>query len=251
MHWEDEGAILFVSRFSEHSALVEIFTRAHGLSRGLAKGAFAKQKRGIFQPGNIVHCRWGARLDDQLGTWQVELVHPVASQLLSRAERLHAFHAASQLIKNAMLERDPHPVLHAALERLLLTLLQGEPWLQAYVNFEMTLLNESGFGLDLTQCAATGKKDDLIYVSPKSGRAVSKEAGLPYHNRLFPLPPFLADQSGTENMPQPAEILDALQLTGYFLESRLFDSIGRMLPAARDQMIEKIKTHYSLNPTFA
>ena len=233
MEWQDDGIILSVRKHGESSAIVSILTRAHGRHAGLIRGGAGKRMSGILQPGNRVQATWRARLADHLGAYTLEPAGAFAAAALGDAARLSALTSACALIEAALPEREPHPAILEGLEVLLGCIDDDTVWPVVYVKWELGLLQELGFGLDLTACAATGDTDDLTYVSPKSGRAVSTAAAAPYKERLLPLPAFLAD-GGAE-----ADIAAGLKLTGYFLENHVFHSRDTDLPAARKRLAER------------
>lgn len=237
MHWTDAGIILSSRKFGETSAVVRVLAREHGVYGGVVRGAHSKTNRGINQPGNVVSAAWNARLSDQLGTLKTELLEAHAAHFMADAGRLAALTSACSLVELAMPERHPYPKLFAALHTFLHHLTH-EDWAQDYIKFELALLAESGFGLDFSECAATGVKEDLIYVSPKSGRAVSREAGEPYKDKMLPLPGFLLDPGLRRD---DKETLAGIALTGYFLEHSLLSPHGKKLPAARARLIEEWK----------
>lgn len=234
MEWTDRGVVLSVRKHGEGSAVVSLLTAGHGRHAGLARGGLSKRQRGLFMTGNEVTARWFARLDEHLGTYECELVEPRAARLLDHPGRLAALAAACALIEASLPERHPYEALHAALVRLLDALDAEAPWGEAYVRFEIALLAELGFGLDLGTCAATGVTEDLIYVSPRTGRAVSAEAGAAYGDRLLVLPGFL--RPGTNAPPSAADVRTGLTLTGYFLGRHAFAGSGGRLPAARERL---------------
>ncbi len=244
MQWQDEGIILSVRKFSERDATISLLSREHGCYRSVVKGAFTKPKRGICQSGNLVSAHWNARLPEHMGTLQCELIRPVAALLLNDPLRLACMGSLTTLLDTALAERDPHPALYRETAAFLSGLSDIYPhrpeqnpqfdWLANYVRLELFLLQEMGFGLDLSVCAATGRREDLCYVSPKTGRAVTREAGAPYQEKLLPLPSFLLDGSA----PDPVEILDGLRLCGYFFEHRLLASRERKMPAARVRYVD-------------
>lgn len=216
----DTAIILAVRKHGETSALVDMLTESHGLYKGAVRGAFSKANRGIYQPGNVVSARWSARLPEQMGSISAELHTPYAALVMANGQALSLLSSACALLAMALPERHPYPKLYEALRHLLAHLTHGpDECLSEYIDFELLLLAETGFGLDLTTCAATGTREDLIYVSPKSGRAVSREAGAPYHDKMLKLPP-------------------SLDLTHYFLEHWLFESLHRRIPAARTRLAQ-------------
>lgn len=236
MEWSDDAIVLSAVRHGENAAITQLLTRAHGRHAGLVRGGAGRRMRGVLQPGNQVHAAWRARLAEHLGTLTCELVHPFAAPLLDEPARLAGLQAACALSQAALPEREPHPRVFAHLLALLGLLRDAPDWPAAYVRWELALLSELGFGLDLTECAATGRNDQLAYVSPKSGRAVSISAGEPYRARLLPLPAFLLD-GGSGNA---AEVAAGLVLTGHFLEQHAFTPHGRTLPAARGRLVRRL-----------
>lgn len=241
MQWNDRAIMLSVRRFAEHGAVATMFSREHGLYAGVAKAALSKSQRGIYQPGNLVVARWSARLAEHIGTWQCELEIPLAAWAMQERRALLGLNAVCALIPVAMHERDPHPRLFDVTETLLSHMAEGGNWEAEYIRFELCLLIEAGFGLDFSVCAATGQRDDLIYVSPKSGCAVSAAAGEPYKERLLPLPAFLRNGS----VPDKQSIAAGLQLSGYFLEHALLAAHGGRIPAARQQLVDMIKPAFA------
>ena len=235
MEWSDEGFVLGARKHGEASAIVQLLTRGHGRHAGLVRGAAGPRARGVYQPGNRVSARWRARLAEHLGTFTCELERSHAAAFLDDALRLSALTSACAIAEATLPERHPYPALYDAFAALI-GALEAEPgWAAVYVRWELGLLGELGFGLDLGSCAATGATEDLVYVSPKSGRAVSRAAGEPYRTRLLPLPGFLigADDAG------PAAVAAGLRLTGAFLDRHLFAPHERRLPAARERFVER------------
>src|SRR3546814_314852 len=196
MDWRDEGIVLSMRRHGEAAAIVTLLTREHGRHAGLVRGGASRRRRGELQVGNLVTATWRARLEEHLGSLSVELAESWTARLLDRPGRLAALSAATALVDAGLPEREPHPVLFESLKELLLAL-DRDGWAAAYVRWEVALLAELGFGLDLSCCAATGRNDELAYVSPKTGRAVSLSAGEPYRDKLLPLPAFLTDRKST------------------------------------------------------
>ena len=245
MHWSDDGIVLSVRRHGETSAVVTLLTRRHGRHAGLVRGGAGRRLRGILQPGNEVSAEWRARLAEHLGTFAVEPGRARVAELLDDPARLAALAAACAVTEASLPEREPHPALFDALRVLLDSLADGETWPAVYVRWEMGLLQELGFGLDLSRCAATGDVDDLAYVSPKSGRAVSRAAAEPYKHRLLPLPAFLLGaQTG---LPDGTDVKNGLALTGYFLDRHIFAGRNTTAPPARHRLVEK----FSVAPTIS
>jgi len=245
MEWSDRGIVLSARRHGESSAVVSALTAAHGRHAGLVRGA--KRAGGTFEPGNLVQLRWRARLEDHLGNFQAELIHSFAASLLDDPLKLAALTSACALIDSALAERERHDKVFESLSGLLNTLEQGTSadWQGVYVRFEFNLLTDLGFGLDLSQCAATGRNDTLVFVSPKTGRAVSATAGEPYRDRLLPLPGFLLDTKATASSK---EIADGLLLTGSFLERHVFAPHGKKFPLARTRLIDRIVSSDNVAP---
>lgn len=244
MEWADAGIVLSARRHGESGLVVSLLTGAHGRHAGLVRGGLSKAARGLYEPGNVVSATWKARLEDQLGLYVCELAEANAAALLADAGRLAALTAACAMVEAAVPEREAHPRLFDATIALLGALRDAPgPWYAAaYVEWEVVLLADLGFGLDLGACAATGATTDLVWVSPRSGRAVSAMAGEPYRDRLLPLPRFLLhEDEPEEGAPTADDILRGLRLTGWFLDRHL-PATGRHaagLPAARGRFVSR------------
>jgi DNA repair protein RecO (recombination protein O) len=236
MLWQDEGIILAVRRHGESAAVVSVFTGNHGRHAGLVRGGASRRARPVHQIGNRVQATWRARLADQLGSLTLELARPVAALLLDRPDRLAGVCAACALLEAGLPERDPHPNLYRSLGELIDALVQEGAWWDRYVYFELDLLADLGFGLDLGRCAVTGSAEDRAFVSPRTGRAVSRAAAGAYVDRLLPLPPFLRGQGS----PDTAQIRAGLQLTGAFLRRHLFDLSDTAAPRARQLLLDRL-----------
>ena len=248
MHWSDAAIILSSRKYGENSAVVRVLARDHGVFAGVVRGANSKTNRGLIQAGNVVSANWQARLSQQLGTFKLELLEAHAAHIMQDGTKLSALTSACLITEIALPERHHYPKLFSALHEFMHTLTASDDWQLDYVKYEMSLLAESGFGLDLSQCAATGRTDDLIYVSPKSGRAVCAQAGEPYKDKMLPLPKFLCHgswvmghgnlthDSGLMTHDRLKETLAGMQLTGYFLEHSLLAPHGKKLPAARARL---------------
>jgi DNA repair protein RecO (recombination protein O) len=243
MEWHDDAIILSLRRHGEHDARLEVLSPAQGRVFGLVKGGYSRRQRGNLQPGNQVKAQWRARLESQLGHFTVELTRAHALALSRDALVLETLAAAMALASATLPEREPHPqVTHELAHVINLMDAAGDTptariaWLAAYVHWEMGLLSDLGFGLDLSECAATGVTENLVYVSPKSARAVSAEAGRPYHDRMLPLPKFLRD-GGT---PTLKDVADGLTLTGYFLDVHVLSAHGAAMPQARLRLRERV-----------
>ena len=237
MQWSDEAIVLSVKPHGETAAVVELLTRAHGRHLGLVHGGRSRKLRPILQTGNHVDATWKARLSDQLGHFSVELGRPFAAEAMESAAALAALSTLTGLAR-LLPERDPHPNLYEITLFVLGFLDDVTVWPALLVRWELALLEELGFGLDLSECAATGANDQLIYVSPKSGRAVSASAGEPYRDRLLRLPGFLV--KGRPGPVTVSDVYDGFELTGYFLESRVLTPRGEKLPDARSRIMANV-----------
>lgn len=238
MRWTDEGLVLATRRHGESALLVHLLTAGHGRHAGLVRGGQRPKTRAQWQTGNRLTVVWSARLTEHLGTFQGELTSGYAARFIDDGVRLACLAAACALAEATLPERAPHPQAHAGLLALLDGLSRDAGWAAAYVLWELKLLAELGFGLDLERCAATGAREALIYVSPRSGQAVSAAAGAPYRERLFALPPFLRE---AEAAATPQAVLDGLALTGFFLERRVLAPQDRKLPPARGRFIDALR----------
>src|SRR5882672_5343419 len=228
MEWTDEGIVLGVRRHGESSAIVELLTRDHGRHLGLVRGGTGSRMRPVLQPGNSVRAVWRARLDEHLGLYMVEGLRLRAASVLAIPYAVYGVTHLAALCR-LLPERDPHPGVHDALAAILEQMDASAA--MRVVQFELMLLAELGFGLELDACAATGARADLVYVSPKSGRAVSAQAGEPWRDKLLPLPGFLNGEG--EGAPTPQELADGFALTGFFLLSRVFEPRGLAPSEAR------------------
>ncbi len=237
MDWTDDGIVLSARKHGETSSIVTLLTRDHGRHLGLVRGGAGKKAQAVLQPGNRVEARWRARLAEHLGTFSCELTEAFTAALLKDPLKLAGLSAACAITEGALAEREAHPPVFNALLALLRAF-EHEDWPSAYVKWELGLLSEIGFALDLSECASTGQNDQLAYVSPKSGRAVSLAAGEPYKNKLLPLPEFLLRPGATGT---PKEVAMGLKLTGYFLDRNAFQNANRSLPAARQRLTEQLR----------
>ena len=236
MEWDDEAVVLSIRRHGEHGGIVSLLTRSHGRHAGLVHGAQSKANRGIAQPGNHVRAWWRGRLAEQLGVLRLEVLHAHAGAVLDDPERLSALSAACALAELALPERQPHPGAFAALEALL-TALPAASWPSVYVHWELALLRDLGFGLDLTACAATGATEDLGFVSPKTARAVSRSAAGPWKDKLLPLPRFLVEGGEGDR----ADIRAGLLLTGFFLDRHVLSAHNLSMPSARIRLVDRFR----------
>jgi DNA repair protein RecO (recombination protein O) len=235
MQWSDEGLVLGARKHGESGVILELMTRAHGRHLGLVHGGRSRRLQPVLQPGNSVQAQWRARLDEHLGSYSVEAGELRAARLLGSPLALYGLGAAAAALR-LLPERDPHPALYDT--ALVLFEHLGEPDLAPalFVRFEVAVLAEFGFGLDLARCAATGQGRDLLYVSPKSGRAVGAEAGEPYKDKLLSLPAFLRRDTVLE-APSRDEIRAGFALTEHFLRLRVFEPRELDLPEERARFV--------------
>jgi DNA repair protein RecO (recombination protein O) len=238
MEWTDQGIVLGTRRHGEANAILELMTCAHGRHLGLVRGGAGSRLRPVLQPGNRISCVWRARLDEHLGHYTVEALDARAASFLPVSYALYGITHLAALCR-MLPERDPHPQLHAALDEVLDGLTDSRHAGASVVRFELQLLAELGFGLDLATCAASGQGHDLAYVSPKSGRAVSRQAGEPWKDRLLVLPAFLGD--GLTEEPTQQEIDDGFALTGFFLVRHVLEPRGLALADARASFIAALR----------
>ena len=235
MEWEAPAIVLAVRPHGEGDALATVLTAEHGAHRGLARGGASRAKASNWQPGNLLQARWLARLSDQLGAFTAELVHPGAALAMDDPLALAVLSSACAVAEGALTEREPHPAVFAGLLHLITRLSSGPAVLSAYIEWELALLTELGYGLDLSACALTGETGALAWVSPRTGRAVSETAAAPWKERLLPLPAFLRGGA-----PDPAGWSAGLALTGHFLARDAFGSHHRPLPPARDRLADRV-----------
>jgi DNA repair protein RecO (recombination protein O) len=241
VEWTDEAIVLATRPHGESSLLVQLLTRERGRHAGLAKGGQGKKARAIYQPGNRVTATWKARLEEQLGQLVCDLVRGDVALFIEDGDRLACFSAAASVAEAALPEREAMPRVYETFASLLAALAEDRAWLAHFVAWELDLLAEIGFGLDLARCAVTGSTEHLAFVSPKSGRAVSFAAGQPYQDKLFRLPPFLLEPDLPETTPERHDALAALELTGFFLARHVFQPQGHDLPAARTRFIDRLR----------
>jgi DNA repair protein RecO (recombination protein O) len=237
MEFEDDAFVLNARAHGEAGAIVEFLTANHGKYAAHVAGGGSRRIKPFLQPGAQVIARFRARMSDQLGSATLEPVGEGPSSLFDDALALAGLAAAAAVAGGALPEREPHPGAYFAFEALSRALAQPDIWPAVFVRFEAGLLQELGFGLDLSKCAATGSLDDLIYVSPKTGRAVSRQAGEPYKDRMLKLPPFLL---GAQAGLASGDVGAGLALTGHFLEAFIFNPLNRPLPPARLWLVERL-----------
>jgi DNA repair protein RecO (recombination protein O) len=242
MNWSDEALILSVRPHGETAAIAEIFTRDHGRHLGFVHGGRSRRLRPILQTGNHVDVAWKGRLAEQLGHFRIELRRAMAAEVMSDPAALAGLASLATLLR-LLAEREPHPSLFEVSMFVLGYLDDVQLWPALMVRWELALLTELGFGLDLTTCAATGGNDQLIYVSPRTGRAVSASAGELYKDRLLRLPSFLTGQPNGQ--PSAEDIVDGFGLTGHFLAAHVLGPREMVLPEIRSRMIELVVREHS------
>lgn len=230
MQWEDEGILLSARSHGEGALLVQVLSSEHGRHGGLVRGGASRKNKSTYQLGNRLALIWRARLPDQLGNFTAELIAPNAALIMDQPTRLAALLSACALVEKSLPDRDPHPELYNLLCRLIDILTTSGVWAEDYVRFELALLADLGFGLDLSSDA------DLVYVSPRTGKAVTQETATGYEDRLLTLPGFILGH-GEANA---AGIFDGLRLTGYFLERHLFAALDRPVPEARQALVDRL-----------
>ncbi|MCV2881603.1 DNA repair protein RecO [Actibacterium sp. XHP0104] len=242
MEWRDQGALLAVRKHGETSVIIEAFTPAHGRHLGVVRGGVSRKIAPILQPGAQLDLTWRARLDDHIGSFTVEPIRSRAAGVMADRLALAGLNAVTALLSFSLPEREPHPALYQRSITMLdlLAHADADAWPLAYLRWEMALLEDLGFGLDLGRCAVTGTRDDLAYVSPRTGRAVSAEGAGDWADRLLPLPQCLLGQGPVSAL----EIMDGLRLTGHFLQNWLAPSLGdRPLPEARARLAGLLARH--------
>lgn len=233
MEWSDEGIVLGVRRHGEGGAIVELLTRRRGRHLGIVRGGASRQQSSVLQPGNTVLATWRARLEEHLGNYLLEASILRADRLMAQAHAAFGLSHMAQLL-HLLPERDPHEGLYDTTGAILDAIEDTESAGMLVARFELAVLAELGFGLELESCAATGGRNDLVYVSPKSGRAVSRDAGSPFHDRLFPLPGFFL---GGASPPGADEVEDGLRITGHFIATRVLEPRGLAFSPARASFI--------------
>jgi len=235
MQWIDDGIVLGVKRHGETSVILELMTLERGRHLGLVRGGAGTRLRGVLQPGNLLRATWRARLDEHLGHYAVEGLNLRAAGFLGAAHAVHGVTHAAELCR-LLAEREPHAQVFSALQAVLDDIDAPLAAATSIARFELQMLAELGFGLDLASCAATGVTADLAYVSPRSGRAVSRAGGEEYRDKLLRLPEFLH----ADSEPRPADLADAFALTGFFLDRHAFAPRGLELPASRGRFLAAI-----------
>ena len=237
IRWEDDAIVLSARPHGETAAILDVITPGNGRHAGVVRGGTSRKISPVLQPGAQLRVAWSARLDSHLGTFVVEPVRSRMANATADRVSLAGLNAVCALLAAVLPEREAHPALYQRTQSLLDLLGQPDLWPLAYLRWEQALLADLGFALDLSACAVRGVNEDLAYVSPRSGRAVSREAAGEWASRLLPLPPVLAGQGDASE----ADIVNALGTTGYFIEHKLLHALGgRAMPAARARLLEAI-----------
>ncbi|QOL81784.1 DNA repair protein RecO [Pseudooceanicola spongiae] len=237
MEWREDGILLAVRRHGESAAIIEVFTPSHGRHAGIVRGGASRKIAPMLQPGAQLDIAWRARLEEHLGYFAVEPIRSRAAVSLGERLALAGLNAVTGLLVFCLPEREAHPRLYRQTEQLLDLLDAPEVWPLAYLQWELSLLEDMGYGLDLSVCAVTGATEGLAYVSPRTGRAVTRVGAGEYADRLLPLVPCLTGQGDAPD----AEVAEALKLTGHFLHNRLAPELGsKPLPDARQRLIDAI-----------
>ena len=239
INWEDEGIILKVTAFGETAAVVSIFTEKNGKHAGLVRGAKTQAMRSLLQIGNKVKATWRARLSEHLGTFKLEPIKSIASNFFDDPLKLLGLTSAVAIVDQALPDREPAVEVWHGLLALLDTITDYDEyiWLAAYIRWEIGFLGETGFKLGLDKCVVTGDVEDLSFVSPKSGCAVSDVAGEQYRDKLLPLPSFLT----AKGFKAPKEFLEGLQLTEYFFKRHVFGVYNKPLPSPRQRLFQRVE----------
>lgn len=238
MDWESEGYIISVRKHGESSAIIDVLTPDQGRHAGLVRGGNSRRQRPVIEIGNKVQVQWRARLSEHLGNFIIEPLQMNAATLMLDRTSLIGLNAVCAMAKTVLPERQAFPQVYAALDVLMQNLDDPDIWPALYVRWEMGVLAALGYGLDLSVCAATGETENLTHVSPRSGRAVSRGAAEPYLDKLLPLPSFMCG----ERVLTANDVQDGLNLTGFFLETRVQWGINQTLPEARAAMVERLRS---------
>jgi DNA repair protein RecO (recombination protein O) len=237
MEWSGKGIVLAVRPHGETSAIVELLTQDHGRHAGLVRGGRSRSMRPVLQPGNTVSAHWRARLADHLGNYAIEADVQRAGTVMDDALSLAGLNAACAMACLTLPEREKHPAVYHAMDVFLDAMDDPDIWPAIYVRWEAGVLKDLGYGLDFSKCAATGETEDLTHVSPRSGRAVSRDAAAPYIDKLLPLPAFLRHPDAGYEV---GDIANGLALTGFFLQRRVLWPVDKDLPDARVRLVRAL-----------
>lgn len=237
MEWRDQGILLAVRRHGENSAIIDVFTEHHGRHAGIVRGGASRRMGPILQPGAQLDVAWRARLEEHIGSYKVEPVRSRSANAMSDRLALAGLNAVTGLLTFALPERESQNSIYRRTMGVLDLLGDPEIWPLAYLRWEVGLLEDLGFGMDLRTCAVTGSSEDLIYVSPRSGRSVSRQGAGDWVDKLLPLPPVLLRQGAAPDR----EIAQALETTGFFLNEHLAPMMGnRPLPESRARFVDAL-----------
>ncbi len=238
MKWQDEGIVLKVVKLGEYDGIVTIFTKNHGKRSGMVKAAYSKKIRPLVQLGNALHVIYRSRLDEQLGFYRIELISNYAVNVLTHSGKLNALKSATAII-DASIHFDQTLEFAYGLFRSLLISLSSESWASAYCRWEISLLGELGVGIDLSKCVVSGRVDNLMFVSPKSGSAVCGEKGEPYANKLLALPSFLINETSADAVKITGQdISNSLRLSGFFIAKAHAQQSSKPLPCSRESLVD-------------
>lgn len=238
MEWRDTGLVLATRKHGETSVLLEVFTPQHGRHSGLLRGGISRKISPHIQPGAQLDLTWKARLEDQLGSFTIEPLKSRAAFVMEDRVALAGLNTVVALLHQCLPERAPYPEFYAQTEALLDLLAQPEVWPVAYLHWELALLEQMGFGLELDSCAVTGSRQGLVYVSPRTGRAVTAEGAGEFADRLLPLPPVLKGLAVEDD----AQVLEGLRTTGHFMTTRIAPDLkDGALPAARAGFVDQLR----------
>ncbi len=242
MEWQAEAIVLSATKLGEADAVLDVMTREQGRYRGFVKGGLSRRNKANLQVGNRLFVSWRSRIETNLGRFTVELNHSPLGQMIGDGARLSALSTVASIISSTMTERESHEGVYISLQAIINLLENQETsltdWAAAFSRLEMGILQELGYGLDLSECAATGSKENLVYVSPKSARAVSESAGFPYKEKLLSLPQYLLPDFSGEMKLQ--DVIQGMQLTGYFLDRNIWNVRAGGQPAARDRFMSTL-----------
>lgn len=234
MQWQDNAYIICTKKYGENAAIVTALTEQNGLWKGMVRGASGKRLRGIYQPGNFVQLSWKARLNEHLGNFTAEIINANSAVFMYDAKKLTALNSICSLLEIIMAERDPANEIFEHFDNFIKHLKNDSNWLAYNIILEIDLLGYMGFALDLSECAATGKQENLTHVSPNSGKAVCYEAALPYIDKLLILPEFLLDTTAPIN---DNDIMNGLKLSEFFLNKYFFKLNNKEMPDARKRLL--------------
>ena len=235
MRWESEGIVLGFSLHNEKSYILEVLTKEHGRHKGLIRGIHSKNLRSIIEPGNEVKVLWSGRLETHLGNFTIEPIKAWSSLMLSQKYKLTALSSLCSLVSLTMAEKQPNDLIYYNSKEMIKKISSDDDWIKDYINWELELLSEIGYGIDLSKCAVTSKRDELVYVSPTSGRAVTLEGAGSYKDRLIKLPKFIVSKDAECDSN---DIVDGLELTEYFFRKRFFEPNNLNFPQSRNRLKE-------------